>query len=274
MDVSEREVYPWDEVYYSDELYETQLRTRLMVPLFACESGSRAWGFASKDSDYDVRFVYCRPKSYYLSLNPRPDNVNLTLELKSGDKVDVVGWDIKKFLQLVAKSNAMPFEWIFACPKYYAEPAWLAAIEPVMFEHMDVVKLAHHYRGMATKHWRRYIEGREEVTHKKYLYILRAIWNLEWYATENASIAPVDLNMLLLGSNIPDDVKEETFKMIQKKIAGNELGLARPNFILDAYIADRVYHWQDGFEITSSTQVSWELLNDAFKETLALAERY
>src|SRR3954464_6280309 len=76
--------------------------------LYACESGSRAWGFPSPDSDYDVRFFYLRPLSFYLSVAERKDQLDFPIN----DELDIKGWDIRKALQLVCKSNTTPFEWL------------------------------------------------------------------------------------------------------------------------------------------------------------------
>ena len=76
--------------------------------LYACESGSLAWGFPSPDSDYDVRFIYIRQRDDYLSLTPYEDNIKPVM---IGD-IDVVGWDITKLLKLARKTNMTASEWI------------------------------------------------------------------------------------------------------------------------------------------------------------------
>ena len=76
--------------------------------LYACESGSRAWGFASTDSDYDVRFIYVKPKLHYLSINDPTD----IIELPVNDLLDVGGWELRKSLRLFRKSNATLYEWL------------------------------------------------------------------------------------------------------------------------------------------------------------------
>jgi predicted nucleotidyltransferase len=75
--------------------------------LHAVESGSRAWGFASPDSDYDVRFFYMRQKDYYLRLDRTRD----VLEYPVFDLLDINGWDIDKTLKLLHTSNPTLFEW-------------------------------------------------------------------------------------------------------------------------------------------------------------------
>jgi predicted nucleotidyltransferase len=76
--------------------------------LYACESGSRGWGFASPDSDYDVRFIFVRPAREYLRVMPVRD----VIEETPGPVFDVNGWDVRKALQLLAKGNATLVEWI------------------------------------------------------------------------------------------------------------------------------------------------------------------
>ena len=69
--------------------------------LLAVESGSRAWGFPSPDSDYDVRFLYARPRDWYLSIDARRDVIECPIE----DVLDINGWDIRKALHLLLKAN-------------------------------------------------------------------------------------------------------------------------------------------------------------------------
>ena len=76
--------------------------------IYACESGSRAWGVPSKDSDYDVRFIYAHPRDYYLSISPLRDVIELPID----PVFDINGWDIRKALSLLRKSNIRLLEWL------------------------------------------------------------------------------------------------------------------------------------------------------------------
>jgi len=93
--------------------------TELVHILYACESGSRAWGFASPDSDYDVRFIYVRPRDWYLSidLERRRDVIERPIE----GVLDINGWDLRKALQLMRKSNPPLFEWLHSPLVYRAQ---------------------------------------------------------------------------------------------------------------------------------------------------------
>src|SRR5690349_14763485 len=84
---------------------ENEFRVRI---LYACESGSRAWGFPSPDSDFDVRFIYVHDRDWYLSLSEDRDTIEKNLP---GD-LDIGGWDIRKTLRLISKSNVIPLEWL------------------------------------------------------------------------------------------------------------------------------------------------------------------
>ena len=88
--------------------------------LHAVESGSRAWGFSSPDSDYDVRFVYVRPITEYLKVNESKD----VIEWKLDDVLDINGWDLKKFMSLCLNGNATPFEWMNSPVVYHTTPEW------------------------------------------------------------------------------------------------------------------------------------------------------
>ena len=135
--------------------------------LYACESGSRAYGFESPDSDYDVRFVYIRPVSEYLSLH-QPHDV---IEARPSDELDVVGWDIRKFLTLMRKSNPSAFEWLGSPIVYHVESSFDDAIRPVEWRCFSPYTSAHHYAGIATSAMRMVEHGDRRP--KKLLYALR-----------------------------------------------------------------------------------------------------
>jgi len=143
--------------------------------LFACESGSRGWGFASPDSDYDVRFIYVNRLSWYLTVEAGRDVIEQPI---SGD-LDVNGWDLRKTLQLLRQSNPTLLEWLRS-PIVYSEEADAAArLRALAEEGFSAVRGYHHYVSMAKKNFREHLRG-EEVRYKKYLYVLRPLLAARW----------------------------------------------------------------------------------------------
>lgn len=154
--------------------------------LFACESGSRGWGFSSPDSDYDARFVYVHPMPWYLSVNeatapgaPQRD----VIELPISDDLDVCGWDLRKALRLVAKSNPTLSEWLRSPVVYRQDDAAAESLRTLVEEAYSPLSSWHHYRSMAEGNFRGYLRG-ERVRTKKYLYVLRPVLACLWIESE------------------------------------------------------------------------------------------
>lgn len=154
------------------ERIEAEHRVRV---LFAVESGSRAWGFESPDSDYDVRFLYVHPIEWYLSIRERRDVIEAMLP---GD-LDLSGWDLRKGLGLLAKSNPSHFERLASPIVYRADPAFLAEFRVLAGEYLDLGTLYRHYLSLARGQWDKYLQG-DEVARKKYLYVLRPVLACRW----------------------------------------------------------------------------------------------
>ena len=153
--------------------------------LFACESGSRGWGFASPDSDYDVRFIYVHRLPWYLTVTPGRDVIELPI---SGD-LDINGWDLRKALGLLRESNPTLLEWLRSPIVYREEPAAMAELRRLAEHTFTSVKGWHHYASMAKKNFREYLQG-EEVRTKKYLYVLRPLLAARWIRTQ-AGVPPM-----------------------------------------------------------------------------------
>jgi uncharacterized protein len=143
--------------------------------LFACESGSRGWGFASPDSDYDVRFIYVNRLSWYLTVEPGRDVIEQPI---SGD-LDVNGWDLRKTLQLLRQSNPTLLEWLRSPIVYREEADTVTRLRALAEEGFSTVRGYHHYVSMAKKNFREHLRG-EEVRYKKYLYVLRPLLAARW----------------------------------------------------------------------------------------------
>ena len=140
----------------------------------AVESGSWAWGFASPDSDYDVRFIYIRRKEDYLRL----DTIRDVIELPIDDVLDINGWDLQKTLRLLYKSNPTLFEW-FSSPIVYQETEFAAKFRDLMIHYFSSKKTLHHYISMAEGNYREYLKG-DLVRAKKYFYVLRPVLACRW----------------------------------------------------------------------------------------------
>ncbi len=142
--------------------------------LLAVESGSRAWGFASPDSDYDVRFIYVRPKEEYLRLEKTRDVIELPIE----GELDINGWDLDKTLRLLRASNPTLFEW-FSSPIVYRESAFADEFRSVMRKYFSSRRGLSHYLSMASGNYREYLKG-DTVKAKKYFYVLRPVLACRW----------------------------------------------------------------------------------------------
>lgn len=143
--------------------------------LFACESGSRGWGFASPDSDYDVRFIYVQRLPWYLRVEMQRDVIELPI-----DRVlDVNGWELRKALRLMRKSNPTLLEWLDSPVIYRQDSAWVDRMRGLSTRFFSNLRARHHYYAMAKKNYREHLLG-EEVRLKKYLYVLRPILAVHW----------------------------------------------------------------------------------------------
>lgn len=143
--------------------------------LFACESGSRGWGFASPDSDYDVRFIYVHRLPWYLSVAPGRD----VIEQPISGELDINGWDLRKTLQLLRDSNPTLLEWLRSPVVYQQDSEWTARLRTLAEEGFSPVKGYHHYVSMARKNLREHLYG-EQVRYKKYLYVIRPLLAARW----------------------------------------------------------------------------------------------
>lgn len=159
--------------------------------LHACESGSRAWGFASPDSDYDVRYIYVRTTNDYLNVFDCKD----TIEEKISDELDISGWDIKKALQLLYKSNAVLFEWLQSPIIYKSQRQLAEELFILAKDYFQPRTVTHHYLGIAHNALQS-IQDNNTIKLKKYFYVLRPLLAALW-VVQNNSIPPMEFGKLL-----------------------------------------------------------------------------
>ncbi len=136
--------------------------------LFAVESGSRAWGFPSPDSDYDVRFVYLHPRDWYLSLVERRDVIEIPIDAEDHD---ISGWDLRKALQLLLRSNPPLYEWLVSPIVYREDGATMAALRRLAETGYAHKTMGWHYLRIADRTYRTHFGSRPEANLKKYFYV-------------------------------------------------------------------------------------------------------
>lgn len=195
--------------------------------LFAVENGSRAWGMASADSDYDVRFVFYRPLDEYISLN-KPDEVITTAfdenlkpcEIK-GSLIDMCGFDIFKYLKLLASSNPTAIEWLNSPVVYFGDNN--IELKSYINTNFSQERLFHHYFSLFQNNYKLYIRDGKEITYKKYLYSMRGMLNAK-YVYELDKIPPLKMidSVNEISILIPKDVVNKINEVIDIKSQGLE----------------------------------------------------
>lgn len=214
-------------------------RHRIKV-LYAVESGSRAWGFESRDSDYDVRFIYRRPPEMYLAIddNNLPVEQSDTISLPIEEGLDISGWDLRKTLRLLRKSNPPLLEWLRSPIIYHEEPAAVKRLRALAKRYYSPRACLYHYLHMARGNFRQYLDKPVGVIRKKYLYALRPVLACLWIL-ERKSAAPMETEALIAGLERLKGVRsarESILKLIAEKKAGTELGRGPKDSALDKFL--------------------------------------
>lgn len=210
---------------------------------FAVESGSRAWGFESTDSDYDVRFIYLSPLKDYLTVYPLRDVIENADIVSPDPLLDFSGWDFRKFLGLVNKSNPVCFEWMQSSIVYQEAPIWKRVRELVV-PFFSPKAAMHHYLSMARHNYREHMRdgSSPNVKLKKYLYITRPLLCCRWIERDPAAgPPPMPFVDALNAANISPDLRSAIDALVERKKAAEELdeGAAVPviNQFIDGELA-------------------------------------
>jgi len=202
--------------------------------LYACESGSRAWGFASSDSDYDVRVIYVWPRDRYLGIFPPPDTLDLGVDR---DDLDVSCWDLRKALPLFRKANGPLFEWLFSPVVYLEDDEVMRQWRQLVDDYFVPGHSASHYLGLSRKINGGIRDG-ARPTAKKYLYVLRALLSAT-FVVEHRAPPPVNFDHLRERFALPPEVDREIDAMIAEKAEGSEGDRIPRNDLLDGFIDER-----------------------------------
>lgn len=243
-----------------EKLREIEQREECRI-LLAVESGSRAWGFASPDSDYDVRFIYVRPKKAYLRLDRTRD----VIEVPINDELDINGWDIDKTLRLLHKSNPTVFEW-FSSPIIYQTSAFADQFRPIMQKYFSSKAGLWHYLHMAEGNYRDYLRG-EMVRAKKYFYVLRPILACKWILEKGTP--PPMLFTDLVKSELPDDLSETVYQLLNLKMNSPEIKEIPRIDQLNRYLDAGIVSVKEQIEKLPDTPVQdWNELNELFFSVL------
>jgi len=202
--------------------------------LFAIESGSRAWGFPSPDSDYDTRFIYVRAVNDYLTLSPVRDVIELPLE---GD-YDINGWDIKKALNLLLKPNPVLLEWLSSPIRYIWDDGVCQKLTAFSEQLVHGPACVHHYLNLGESLWRKKIDGKDEVKLKRYFYVLRPAMALRWLRMNPDDIPPMNFQALMAGVDLPLDLTGELEALIAAKAKTKEIGYGARNPLIDKFVVE------------------------------------
>ena len=209
--------------------------------LFAIESGSRAWGFPSPDSDYDVRFVYVHEADWYLSLTPGRDVIELPID---GD-LDINGWDIRKALNLLLKPNPVLLEWLSSPIRYRWNPTVCDALTDFSKQVTHGAACLHHYLHLGQRQWKVYVEGKDEISLKKYFYIVRPALAIRWLRLCPEAAPPMNFQALMAGTDVPETLHARLLDLLEAKSRSKELGLAPRIPEIDGFVTEE-FDWAEG----------------------------
>ena len=244
----------------NEKLDEIEKKENVRI-LHAIESGSRAWGFASPDSDYDVRFIYVRRREDYLRLDEPRDVIEWQLD----DVLDINGWDLKKALKQFARGNATLFEWSGSPIVYRTTDEW-SRIREVSKQYFSEKSAVYHYYGTANSTYQEYLKG-DTVRYKKYFYALRPLLAAEYI--EKYHTAPPVLFDDLLKLDLDPELKTAIDELLEAKKRTTEKEENPQMPVIKRYIEEEIQKQKViADELADDHNRNWSALDKVFIETI------
>lgn len=218
-----------------DKLAEIEKAEHVTV-LYAVESGSRAWGVESPDSDYDVRFIYVRGQNDYLHIREKRDVIEWQLD----EVLDINGWDLKKTLLQFQRGNATLFEWANSPVVYKTTEMW-KEIYDVGRQYFSEKAALYHYYGTAKSTFVQYLQE-NNVRYKKYIYALRPLLACRFIETHHR-IPPVKFETLLQ-QDLPQELLAEIGRMLTVKAQSDEKDITPHIPVIRCYIEEEIARYE------------------------------
>lgn len=240
---------------------ETEFEVKIC---YAVEAGSRAWGLSSKDSDYDIRFIYVHKKEWYLSIDEKRD----VIEMPINTQLDISGWDVRKALRLFRKSNPPLMEWLHSRLIYDQSYSLAEKMKGIQNKVFSPKSSLHHYLQLAKRNNREYLQ-KEHVKIKKYFYVLRPILACQWIE-QHGTVPPIEFNVLM-EKLLPETLlKQEIHRLVAGKIHGEELDLKIERSIIYDFVKleiERIQTYINSLKETKGEDIT-PALDELFRETL------
>ncbi|MFD1216991.1 MULTISPECIES: nucleotidyltransferase domain-containing protein [Microbulbifer] len=233
--------------------------------LYAIESGSRAWGFESPNSDYDVRFVYAHPRDWYVAVDL--EDKRDVIEYPIVDEIDINGWDIRKALKLFSKSNPAFVEWLQSPIVYIERGNFSQRARDLLPSVYSVEKGIYHYRSMAKTNYRGYLRE-ERVPIKKYFYVLRPLLSIMWLE-KYGEPAPIEFEKLRKMVSDRAELDGQISELLARKKRSLEKELAPPITELNEFIESELKRLESFSVSPEKNGKTMNSLNSLFRETLS-----
>ncbi|NOW90243.1 hypothetical protein BCD91_002266 [Clostridium beijerinckii] len=250
-----------------DKVIQAQLRDieekNNVKILYAIESGSRGWGFESKDSDFDVRFIYIHPVEWYLSVFEGPDIIEIPVD----EVLDVNGWDLRKALKLMYRSNASLIEWLSSPIIYRQNQEFVEKLRQVAEKYFSPISVTYHYINIAKKSFNG-LEGLNNVNIKKLFYVIRPILSCMWIENFN-TIPPMNLQAMMKEVKMDDKVKTIIEELVTIKADRIESDTIKQPTELMEFLRDKLeYYYSYAKNIKTGKERDSSILNEFFHKTI------
>ena len=244
------------------ELARVEAESEIKI-LLAVESGSRAWGFASEDSDWDVRYIYIHKLDWYLKIDELKDSQEKILP----NDLDLSGWELKKALKLFRKSNPPMLEWLRSPIIYLEQFSTAETLREMSKTYFNPKSCMYHYLSMAKGNFKEFLQ-RDAVRLKKYFYVLRPVLACDWIKERN-DFPPMEFKKLVEAQVSDEKIRKEIDALLKRKIAGDEMKEEPRIQILNDFLEEKINLYCDYVrQIEEGEKPDTEKLDTLFKETI------